>query len=851
MNGKTCVFTQFSAVALAGLLVSACGKQKTTVIPQRSLIANESGPLPKSGMASRLLKEQSAFLRKHAKDAVDWYPWCQEAFERAKKERKPILLSIGYASCPWSQKLQEHAFMDPAIGRFQNKHFVNILVDREERPDLNNSYLHYVFWKSKKSGWPMHVWMTPEGLPLYNGIYFPKFSEGAQPAWSLTLEHVAHEWESDPAYCEKQAKAVVDEYLTAYAKQWKGPDPEGVKDSTLVRGLTANTKPAEQLTRILKGRRDDVEQGLREMPAAVMKPMLEGLDMDGAEKLLAGISPATAAEVSAKGPEKFRELAYRRMAAGCRQLLHQKLAALYDPVNGGFSPPPRFLQPAILEMMVRYSVTQEGVPTDRRRDALSMVELTLSRAIRGGIRDQLDGGFHRYVNDSAWQLPQFEKMGYDQAYAVQLMLPVFQLTGDKEVESAIKESLNYLMTDLNHPQGGFYSAEGSSSMANAESPELLEGFYYLWNMKDVEAAAGAAAMPLLTAVFGLDEYGNLPLDTPVRNRLPRMNLLTIKKTPEEVAGQLKMKPEEARAAFTTARAALLAARSKRQRPPLDDKVLTGWTGLGVSALAQAGWTLKDEALTARAIKGMEFILNRLRTPDGGLIHTFLDGPSATAGFAEDYAGVVAGLLDLYECTADVKWLKAAHELQEKENALLWDQEDGGFYDGQETPGLFHRVKSMDESTELAASTSSTWNLMRLHAALGIQDYKMKTRKVVERYGLLMAASPGAFVRLIKVAESTLHEPVQIVVSGPPAATDRAAVLDVLRRQYMPSATRLHMDGGDGEKFITSVFKDLKLPATGSNTVVHICRGGKLDKTLSTPGELDAWLKSQFSLPPVK
>ena len=160
------------SLPLAALLLSSCTKQETTNAPIRVLVTGESGPLPAAGAANRLLKEQSAFLRKHANDVVDWYPWGPEAFALAKKENKPILVSIGYASCPWSQKLQEHAFKDPEIGRFQNRYFVNVLVDREERPDINNAYLRYVFWKSRKSGWPLHVWLTPDGLPIYTGIYF-------------------------------------------------------------------------------------------------------------------------------------------------------------------------------------------------------------------------------------------------------------------------------------------------------------------------------------------------------------------------------------------------------------------------------------------------------------------------------------------------------------------------------------------------------------------------------------------------------------------------------------------------------------------------------------------------------
>ena len=279
-------------------------------------------------------------------------------------------------------------------------------------------------------------------------------------------------------------------------------------------------------------------------------------------------------------------------------------------------------------------------------------------------------------------------------------------------------------------------------------------------------------------------------------------------------------------------------------------MLTGWTGLGVSALAQAGRILQDEAFTARAIKGMDFILTRLRRPDGSLTHAYLDGPSSVAGFSEDYAGAVGGLIDLYESTGDVKWLKSAHELQEKELEILWDKEDGGFFDGAETPGLFHRVKSMDESTELAASTASTGNMQRLSSILGLENYRTMARSVVERYCMLLSSTPAAFLRLAKVAEATLAPPLQIVISGSDTAA-RKPFLTALARHYTATASILYLDGGEGETYIKSINKQLDVPATGSAAAVHICRGGKLEKTCASPAELETWLKATFTPPPVQ
>ena len=431
---------------LAGLLGTVgCGQREagTTMKREAVQVATEAGPLPAAGQANRLINEQSAFLRNHAQDPVDWYPWGEEAFAKARAEQKLVLVSIGYASCPWSQKMQEESFTDAKVARFMNRHYVNILVDREERPDVNNSYLHFLFWKNKQSGWPLHVWLTPEGLPVFSGVYFPVYSEGGAPSWRLTIEHVANSFAEDPGYVKRQAEVVAKDYLKEYQKFWK------------------------------------VEQ-------TALKPELVAAAFD-------------------------------------------KLRAVYDPVNGGFSGAPKFAQPQAMNFLMQYAARLGADRMGRGVEAKQMLGETLDGILAGGITDQLGGGMHRYSTDVYWAVPQFEKMLYDQGFMAETLVNAAVTLGRAEYGDAARAILRYADGELGHPEGGFYCAEGSSSPAKTGNAMMSEGAFYLWQMAEIEAAVGAEVMPLLRLAYGVDERGNMPIDSPVRSRFPGANIFKVER----------------------------------------------------------------------------------------------------------------------------------------------------------------------------------------------------------------------------------------------------------------------------------------------------------------------------------
>ena len=759
------LFRLAGPLALA-LALTSCGQREasTTIKREEVQVATEAGPLPAAGTANRLINEQSAFLRNHAQDPVDWHPWGEEAFAKARSQQKLVLVSIGYASCPWSQKMQEESFADAKVARFMNRHYVNILVDREERPDVNNSYLHFLYWKNKQSGWPLHIWLTPEGLPVFSGVYFPVYSEGGAPSWGLTIEHVANSFAEDPVYVKRQAEIVSKDYLKEYKKFWKG----------------------------------------EETP---LKPEVVAAAFD-------------------------------------------KLRSVYDPVNGGFSGAPKFAQPQALNYLMSYAARLGADRMGRSGEAKQMLATTLDAIMRGGLHDQLGGGLHRYSTDIYWAVPQFEKMLYDQGFMAETLVNAAVTLGRAEYADAARATLQYADGELGHPEGGFYCAEGSSSPAKTGNTMMSEGAFYIWQMPEIEAVVGTEAMPLLKNAYGLDERGNIPIDSPVRSRFPAANIFKWERPLSEVVKASGKPVGEVDRLLKQATAKLLAARKKRPRPLLDDKVLASWNGTMISALARAGWVFDDPALRDRAVRAAEFILTKLRREDGSLIHAFLDGPSAAPGYAEDYAQVIRSLLDLYEATGTTRWLKTAVELQDKQVELLWDTEDGGFYDGPPQALLFNRMKSVDESTEFAPVAVSAQNLVRLGHLTGRADYLEKANAVMKIYGSQALRAPAGFLRFLQAYDNLLNPPVQIIISGAPDAPDRAAMLSALRRSVPYGRVLLYLDGSPDQAWLAEGNPALtKLTVVPGRTTVHFCRNFVVEKSVSAAEELGpVLLKALAPLP---
>ncbi|HEV8373682.1 MAG TPA: thioredoxin domain-containing protein, partial [Actinomycetota bacterium] len=497
---------------------------------------------------NRLIDETSPYLLQHAWNPVDWYPWGPEALERARSQDRPILLSIGYAACHWCHVMAHESFEDAETAALMNERFVCIKVDREERPDLDGIYMDAVQAMTGQGGWPMTVFLTPEGGPFYAGTYYPKVDRPGMPSFKKVLLAVDDAWQRRRDDARHQGAQVVE---------------------------------------LIAAQAGSLAEGAGQPEEATLRQAFDGLQR------------------------------------------------AFDPTWGGFGPAPKFPQPMTLEFLLRCHLRGfEG--------ALDMVELTLNRMASGGIFDQLGGGFHRYSTDRRWLVPHFEKMLYDNAQLVRLYARAWQVTGADRHRQVAVATADYLLRELRHPQGGFFSSQDADS-------EGEEGKFFVWSYQELVEVAGEPVARFLGALpEGNWEGGNV-LWTP----LPA-------KAAAEAAG---VGVEELERALPGARAALFERREGRVRPATDDKVLAAWNGLAIGALAEAGRVLPEPRYVAAAVAAAEFVLSTMRTPR--LRRAWRDGRLGGPGYLDDYACMAEACLTLYETTFEPRWLREALALADE------------------------------------------------------------------------------------------------------------------------------------------------------------------------------------------
>ncbi len=550
--------------ALAALLIAAvnlCQGAEPTVNP------------PSPPFTNRLSREKSPYLLQHQHNPVDWYAWGEEAFEKARRENKPIFLSVGYSTCHWCHVMAHESFENPEIAKLMNAHFVNIKVDREERPDVDKVYMTYVQATTGSGGWPMSVFLTPDLKPFYGGTYFPPGDRYGRPGFSTLLEKIAQAWEHDHANIVASAAQSID--------------------------------------------------ALREYSSSTPKPGGVGQD-----------------EISA---------------------CYNQLARSFDDELGGFGGAPKFPHPVALNLLFRISRREEG---DHGKHALEMALFTLKKMAEGGMHDHLGGGFHRYSVDRFWHIPHFEKMLYDQAQLASSYLDAFQVTHDPAWEKIARDILTYVQRDMTDKEGGFYSAEDADSLLEADKPEHGEGAFYVWTVEEIDTLLGADAAKILNRFYGVEADGNAPAGSDPQGEFKGKNTLIQRLTVADAARIFGKSEADLEQSLAESRRKLFDVRAKRPRPHLDDKIITAWNGLMISAFARAAQALNDPSYAQAAQRSAQFIRERL-WKDGRLLRNYRQGASDVGGFAEDYASLIQGLLDLYEADFDVGHLQWALELQEK------------------------------------------------------------------------------------------------------------------------------------------------------------------------------------------
>jgi uncharacterized protein YyaL (SSP411 family) len=679
-----------------------------------------------AGLASnRLARETSPYLLQHQHNPVDWYPWGPEAFERARAEGKPLLLSVGYSACHWCHVMERESFEDPAIAGLMNQSFVNVKVDREERPDVDAIYMQAVQALTGRGGWPMTVFLTPEGVPFYGGTYFPPQDRHGLPGFPRVLDAVAAFYRDQPDRTAQMGKELLDRLRQS-----------------------AEVRPSgELLTRDLL---DEARRGLR------------------------------------------RE---------------------YDPRHGGLGGAPKFPQPMAFDFLLRHW-HRTGA-----EDALAMVRQTLTRMARGGIYDQLGGGFHRYAVDQVWLVPHFEKMLYDQSQLARLYLHAWLCTGEAEYRRVCVETLDYVVREMTHPAGGFYSTQDADS-------EGEEGKFFLWDAGEMQAVLEADEARVALRYWGVLDGANFE----------GRNILHVPREPDEVATTLGLARPELDTLLARARAKLFLAREPRVKPGRDEKVLAAWNGMMLRAFAEAAAALQRPDYRAVAEANAGFLLAALRRPDGRLLRTWKDGQAKLLGYLEDYAMVADGLLALHEATGGARWLEAARELADELVRLYWDPGAEAFFDtGADHEALIVRPRSLFDSAVPCGSSVAADLLLRLAALDGDPARERLGLAAIRAVAPLMGRHPSGFGRFLSALDFHLGSPLEVALVWPdgPGAPDLAPLLRELHSRYLPS----RVVAGAPESGVARLALLAGKTARGGRPTAYLCERHACQAPTGDPAEL--------------
>lgn len=635
-------------------------------------------------MDNHLISEKSPYLQQHAHNPVDWYPWGEGAFAKARAGDKPIFLSVGYSTCHWCHVMERESFESDAIADILNRFFVPVKVDREERPDVDRVYMTFVQASTGGGGWPMSVFLTPELKPFFGGTYWPPDNRYGRPGFGAILQRIAEAWRTDRARIMQSGTDVIAQLANHTGA---GPASAGIPDRTIL---------------------DTAFQHFRRM---------------------------------------------------------------YDSEHGGFGSAPKFPRPVAFNFLLRYSplASDEGT----RREALEMTLDTLRAMANGGMHDQLGGGFHRYSVDERWFVPHFEKMLYDQAQLAVSYLEAFQITHHPFYAKIARSTLDYVLRDMTDREGGFYSAEDADSVIDRANPhEKGEGAFYVWTAAELEQ------YPEIARIYGISRDGNVSEDP--HGEFTGKNILYLRESLDDAT----------EAALAPAKAALLAIRSKRVRPHLDDKILTAWNGLMISAFAQAAQILGEPRYLLAAQRATGFILTRMfHEPSATLLRRYRDGDAAIPGFLDDYAFFIGALLDLYEADFDPRHVENAMRLADKMRELFEDPTQGAFFStAAGDSNLVLRMKDDYDGAEPSGNAAALLALLRLAHFTDRADYREAAERALRALASKITAQPVAVPQMLVGLDYYLSPKREVVIAGPPDE-----FLRVIHSRFLPRTVTLLFD----------------------------------------------------------
>jgi len=670
---------------------------------------------------NHLVNEKSPYLIQHVHNPVDWYPWSDEAFEKAANENKPIFLSIGYSTCHWCHVMARESFEDPEIGRLMNDTFVSIKVDREERPDLDNVYMTVCQLMTGSGGWPLTIIMTPDKKPFFAGTYFAKES--------------------------------------GYGRQ-------GLKDLILNVKELWNTKPEEIYASSLR-----LFDALKKISHTSSG---DGLNRDVLDRC------------------------------------YQNLSTNFDEIYGGFGKSPKFPAAHNLLFLLRYW------KRSKKDRALKMVTETLDSMRNGGIYDQLGFGFHRYSVDQEWLIPHFEKMLYDQAMMSMAYIEAFQATGEKKYKNTACEIFEYILRDMKSPEGGFYSAEDADS-------EGVEGKFYVWTKDEIIEILGKEDGELTSKIFDITDIGNFVDESSGEKKY--VNTLHLENSIEDVAEISHISPKYLEDKVEKIRTKLFEHREKRVHPHKDDKILTDWNGLIIASLAKGSQVFNEEKYLKAAIDTANFILLKMEK-NKRLLHRYREGESAIAGNLDDYAFMIYGLLELFEASFNVDYLKSALSLNKTLLNHFWDFETGGFYftpdDGEE---VLVRKKEIYDGAVPSGNSIMMLNLLKLAQLTENEEFKDKALQLEKAFSETVKKIPTGFTGFLCALDFRIGPSYEIVIAGNKGDEKTEAFIESIRKNYIPNET-LVLNSDDEIKELIKIIPSLENKKICNNTTTaYICSEG--------------------------
>ena len=660
--------------------------------------------------SNRLIHETSPYLLQHAHNPVDWFAWGEEAFAKAKADDKPVLLSIGYSACHWCHVMERESFENEQIAALMNDHFVNIKVDREERPDLDEIYMNAVQMLTGRGGWPMTMFLTPDRKPFYGGTYFPPEDRGGMAGFPRVLMGVAQAYRERPTDIEKS----VVQILSALERMSESAETEKTFSPTAI---------------------------------------ADGVD---------------------------------------------KISRAYDSDNGGLGQAPKFPNAGVYELFLRH---YQKSKTERY---LEMVTHTLTKMARGGIYDHLGGGFHRYSVDAKWLVPHFEKMLYDNAQLLRAYSLAYKVTHEPLFKSVVEHTLSYLLREMYHSEGGFYSTQDADS-------EGEEGKFFVWTAEEVNRLLGEDDREIFSRIFDVSEQGNFE----------DKNILHPILTLEQASKFFRKDQAAIENLINNAKQKLFAERETRIKPFRDEKIITAWNGLLLSGLAEAIKISPRAEYLEAAERTVNFLFAKMFR-DGLLLHTYKNGQAKVNGFLDDYAYLATGLLDLYEALLDPTLLERSRRLIEIMLVEFWDEKDGGFFfTGKSHEKLISRTKPIFDASVPSGNAMATQLLLRLYHMTGNEDYRQRAEKVLRSYYEAMESQPFGFAHMLCALDFYLSQPQEIVVVGDRQDPATRELLAMIHSLYLPNMTLQLASGTDALEKLSPLLEG-KIQIQGKPTV-YICQ----------------------------